>query len=511
MPSDRLPPAHPALSWSASEPVTDIEGTVAAALSGRFAVREIGRATVAVSHLDTPDRRLADAGLDLLASGRPVRLALQPAAEAGSHPGPARWPATLTEFPAGPVVERLRPIVDVRALMVTARSRATSTDLVVVDEQDKTVVRLIWWQIESVEPAGPPVPPFLEIDALRGYGKEAAAVLRRLSGRAAFEVPTASWLVGVHQRIDPPPRRRRPIGPTEPARRLVARALLDGLDEIEANVSGILTDIDTEFLHEFRVQVRRTRSILKLVGDVLPDGLAAWAAPEFRWLGQVTTTTRDLDVYLLGIDALVASLTATADLTPFAEHIRRRRAVERRALLRALRSPRFAALVREWRAQLEAVVTAEPEASGLTARALAEERLRRQFDRVRKRARALDADAPAERVHTLRKLCKELRYLLELFRPLVDATAYKKVIGDFKELQTVLGEFQDGEVQAAALHRFAQEMLDDGQVSADVLLAMGELSARFTARQRGARAELAEHHDTYVGHRAARHLDRLLS
>ena len=34
-----------------------------------------------------------------------------------------------------------------------------------------------------------------------------------------------------------------------------------------ANVDGVLQDIDTEFLHDLRVSVRRTRSALKLFGE----------------------------------------------------------------------------------------------------------------------------------------------------------------------------------------------------------------------------------------------------
>ena len=50
--------------------------------------------------------------------------------------------------------------------------------------------------------------------------------------------------------------------------------------------------------------VRRTRSVLKMLGDVLPAGLAERMSAEFRWLGDITTPTRDLDVYLLSIDAM---------------------------------------------------------------------------------------------------------------------------------------------------------------------------------------------------------------
>ena len=55
-----------------------------------------------------------------------------------------------------------------------------------------------------------------------------------------------------------------------PASVAVATLLLGLLDTLEQNVDGVLRDIDTEFLHDLRVAVRRTRSAIKLLGDVLP-------------------------------------------------------------------------------------------------------------------------------------------------------------------------------------------------------------------------------------------------
>ena len=90
--------------------------------------------------------------------------------------------------------------------------------------------------------------------------------------------------------------------PDQAADFAVADALLGYLAEMDATVDGIVDDIDTEYLHDFRVAVRRTRSVLKMLGDVLPPGLAERVAPEFRWLGDITTPTRDLDVYLLELE-----------------------------------------------------------------------------------------------------------------------------------------------------------------------------------------------------------------
>ncbi len=55
-----------------------------------------------------------------------------------------------------------------------------------------------------------------------------------------------------------------------PAPVAVATLLLRLLDTLEQNVDGVIRDIDTEFLHDLRVSVRRTRSAIKLLGDVLP-------------------------------------------------------------------------------------------------------------------------------------------------------------------------------------------------------------------------------------------------
>ena len=91
-----------------------------------------------------------------------------------------------------------------------------------------------------------------------------------------------------------------------------------------------MRDIDTEFLHDLRVAVRRTRSALKLAGDALPAGLAARFSPEFKWLGDLTTPTRDLDVYLLGYQDMADGLVSAkpAELAPFHDHLVGQRGIE---------------------------------------------------------------------------------------------------------------------------------------------------------------------------------------
>ncbi len=509
-------PASTPLTWiGAAVPPgkADIEALFGGVLNGHFGLRSGGIERRSLVCLDTADWRLRRAGLDLVYVERDGLLALS-SPDSGrieQTVGRLRWPAVINGIPAGPVRDELSGPVWIRALLPIAKGRLVGLRFSVLNEDAKTVARLVWWDGSLQAPGQAALPARVDIECLRGYQKDAGEVIRLLRAGAPLGSTSGSWLDDMRGTagVVPISAQRFEMQPDQPADLVVAEALLAYLFDLEANVAGVIGDVDTEYLHDLRIAIRRTRSIVKLLGDVLPEGLAERMAPEFRWLGQVTTPARDLDVYLLSVDELAASVSRPDDLDPFAEHIRGQRALAYRNLVRALRSRRFSSLCQVWRAELESVVAA-PAWHQLTASQLADERVRRIFRKVRKRASLIDADSPAEEVHALRKTCKEMRYLVELFKPLCAPKAYKQVIRDFKDLQDILGEFQDNEVQTAAVRVFAQELIDGGAVKAGTILAMGELCGRFDASQRVARDELTAHHDAYLGTQAARHVKRLV-
>jgi CHAD domain-containing protein len=291
------------------------------------------------------------------------------------------------------------------------------------------------------------------------------------------------------------------LRPAMAGRDAVTAVLAEQLDTLEVNVDGVLRDIDTEFLHDLRVAVRRTRTALKLLGDVLPGEFTLRFASEFRWLGDLTTPVRDLDVHLLSFPLMKAGLVAAgpADLEPFQAFLGGRRSAERRKLSRGLRSARFASVVGDWRkalagAQHPAGATSGPQAAGLSA-----DRTRRAHARVIRLGSSITGASPAENLHTLRKRCKELRYVLEFFASLHDPELYRAVIGDLKRLQDCLGEFQDSEVGREEIQSLAAAMLAQQAAPAPTLLAIGELAAQLGERQRRARAEFAQRFAEFAG------------
>jgi CHAD domain-containing protein len=129
--------------------------------------------------------------------------------------------------------------------------------------------------------------------------------------------------------------------------------------------------------------------------------------------------------------------------------------------------------------------------SGPTVATLARQRVEQAYRNAVRRGKRINAVSPSEDVHALRKRCKELRYLLEVFRPLCAQAPHRGLLSELKALQDTLGDFQDGEVQREAVREFAAAMMEQGAVPPKTILAMGEMAAQLDAHQLGARAALA--------------------
>ena len=454
--------------------------------------------------LDTFDRRLERSGqrLQLVAEAGADRLELVQdgetlvAALAGAG---TRWPAMADSLPDGALKDRVARACGIRALLIIDQRRRLVRRAELRNADGKIVARL-----DVDEPADGTAAPVIAVRPLRGYRKAADRARQLVSTvlEPAADEPTAPDATGPSV-----------VDPESPARLLLATELADFLQEVRVNLPGTIGDIDTEFLHDIRVAVRRTRSLLKLGRPALPPHLRETWEPRFKWLGDLTTPVRDLDVYQLGLPEMTGWLLATsaADLGPFQAYLAGRRAVERRTLLRALRGARLRRLLDDWPIELSALADSARSADGAawSAGALAQANVSRAHRRVVRGGTAISDSSPPEALHLLRKRCKELRYALEMFAPVLEGAQIAKAIKDLKMLQDVLGRFQDSEVQRTTLRGFAHEMAAD-RAPAEALLAMGELMGHLHAEQRRARAEFATVFASYIRPRGSRRMASLI-
>jgi len=263
------------------------------------------------------------------------------------------------------------------------------------------------------------------------------------------------------------------------------------LETMKDNENGVIKDIDSEFLHSFRVAVRRTRSLLGQIRNILPKRRISRFKRDFAWLGEVTGPARDMDVYLLSFNEYKKKLPADAreDITPLYEFLQRHRHKEHDRLIKVLHSVRYQKLKQNWGNFLKAPA---PKYSTLKNASLpivnvASERIWRAYRRAYKQGNIIVVDSPATLLHELRKTCKKLRYLNEFFQDLYPENKMRKLIENLKDLQDNLGEFQDLQIQQDSLRQFISDMENETGVVMETRKAIEILVTRLAKRNKKVR------------------------
>ncbi|MGH9166011.1 MAG: CHAD domain-containing protein [Acidimicrobiales bacterium] len=221
--------------------------------------------------LDTFDGRLHDAGLRLELSEADDDRELVLVA-AGSPPaqvvvtGPPRF---ADDLPAGPMRSRLRPVLDVRALLPAMVVTGTRRSAAARGPSATPRVDVAVHEGLAVEGRGPTEPGWVaEVGELTGYAKEAERARRLLSSFGLRRHDTdLLGLMATAAAVDLRGFAGSPTVPLdrgEPSLGAFRRVLSNLADAVDANWPGTVEDLDPEFLHDLRVAVRRTRSVLDL-------------------------------------------------------------------------------------------------------------------------------------------------------------------------------------------------------------------------------------------------------
>jgi CHAD domain-containing protein len=483
-------------------------------LAGRLPLRAGKERESDRAYYDTFDGLLYEAGL--VAIWDDGQLALverdgeQIVARAATDKPRARLFAR--DLPAGRLRDALRQLIEVRALLPLAEIHLRERPLDVLDDERKTVVRI---RLEQPAVGRRKLEARAQVRSVRGYEQAERRVSETLETDLGF--PRAVQLL-VDQALmtsgakpgGTPAKVRVPLDPGERADRAAAAVMLALLTVIEANLAGAIADIDTEFLHDLRVSVRRSRAVQRELRRALGGPELEYFRQELRWTQQVTGDARDIDVYVLEFESMrqLVPEHLRADLDPVVALLERKRVNAHRRMVRALRSDRTTSLLREWRAfldRVEELPTEDRPDAATSISVLSGSRIRRVYRRMVKMGSAIDEGSASTEYHELRKKGKELRYLLELFAvPLYPEDVVKPMIKTLKALQDVLGRHQDREIQGGTL-RSLRDDVSRGPEGPAALMAMGTLVERLGDDQQAARAAFAAKFDAFAS-RAQRKL-----
>jgi CHAD domain-containing protein len=210
---------------------------------------------------------------------------------------------------------------------------------------------------------------------------------------------------------------------------------------------------DPEHLHDLRVALRRTRTIVAAGRRVLPRAVRDDLTSELAWFARATGRPRDLDVHVEALLGIRERLDAPSAIDPVIDRIQAERA-DAHAKLVTLQGEERAGTLRAalggWCAVPDGWVRGGRDADRPVGE-VAAIRIGNAHLRVREgltRARQAGED---EALHRLRRDVKRLRYLLEAFGGLGGRGHQRSVLWHLRALQDVLGEHQDTVVQRCQL------------------------------------------------------------
>ncbi len=219
---------------------------------------------------------------------------------------------------------------------------------------------------------------------------------------------------------------------------------------MERNYNGVIDDIDSEFLHDFRVAMRRARSLLSQFKKSIPEIENKWIQSELRWLGALTGPVRDIDVYLLEqaryLDMVPDEL--GQGIIFFFEELAKTRKRVLKDMVEGLKSQRYNDFMVYWNLFINEKEKGTIWPAGeVLCKKKAAKTIRKRLQRIVTDGQAIDENSPDEMLHKLRIQGKKLRYLLEFFAAFYNADEIAFFLKQLKKLQNNLGAFNDISVQ----------------------------------------------------------------
>ena len=471
-------------------------------LAERYPVRTERSESETLSIYDTFDWRLYHRSLVLYTAGTRLFLRRLFETETLHHVEITAPPVFLRDIPDDDLKKELAPILSVRALRKLAELHSRSTPYRIANREGKTVARILHEEIRILpDTDAPALSETLWWKPARGHPGGSREVRMRLeeAGFTAHEKEDVFFAAMKESGIEPGGYSTKPDIPLDPgmrsdeATKMVLRFLLQVMRVNEENLEA---DLDTEFLHDYRVALRRTRSALSQMKQVFPRESIRRFRKDLSSVAKISNPLRDLDVYLLNESAYREMLPASLrdDIDPLFDCLRKKRSRVFREVIRRGKSKPYRKLFQEWDEFLQKPGTDVPTApdAALPIRDVAQRRIRKKYERVlREGNRALE-DPKDERLHLLRIECKELRYLLEFFSRLFPRRKIRVLVGQLKNLQDLLGSCNDLRVQEHCLLDVARELRKTGRQSKKTPLAIGSLVGTLNREKQTLQGAFAE-------------------
>lgn len=412
-------------------------------------------------------------------------------------------------LPDGQLKDQLSKLLKMRALIPQVYLLVKRHHLAGLNKDQKTVSRIMLDEYQVYDPDTDSYKRLenrLQVIPVRGYPDPHRQALKFVQREWSLDKADEEILVTAlnalgRQPADYSNKSHISLSPDMPTDLATKALLREMLDVMEANEWGICEDIDSEFLHDYRVAIRKTRSAFKHIKGIFPEQELEKHQSNFNWLGAITSPARDMDVYLLKFDDYRSMLPTELQehIDPLYKLLEKKKRQAYRTLIRTLGTQRYQDFITAYRAFLDASLPEDTNLinAGRPVKAVADERIWKVYKRLMKEGVAINDNSPAEDLHELRITCKKLRYLIEFFQSLYKPKLIKQLVSDMKKLQDNLGVFNDLHVQADKLKELSAELEKQKSFSSETGDAMAILVEHFEKLQLKERAKFAKRFEKF--------------
>ena len=405
-------------------------------------------------------------------------------------------PLLLNNFPEGNLKKELSKLIDIRALIPVANLKEQNLTYRVLNKDEKTVARMVQNSIIISNKSKDNL-NYLTLHALRGYDTDfnrIDTILKKGGLQATTRSPYLDALIASGKNPGSYSSKfRLKLDPQIKSTEALRQILYHLINTIKVNETGVKEDIDIEFLHDFRVAIRRARSALSQIKFVFPENITAKLKNDFSKIGKMTNRLRDLDVYLQMKDEYVNMLPTKlrSGIEPVFLKLEKERAKEQKKIKTALNSKIYKSSMEDAIKCLETDFEGDERVknSEVLILPLAKKFIWKKYNKIVNAGLLIDDDTPDQKLHELRIECKKLRYLLEFFSSLFQEKKIAIIITQLKKLQDNLGDFNDYSMQHESLGEMLSNLNPKDPEFANITMSVGGLIAILSSKQIAARKE----------------------
>jgi CHAD domain-containing protein len=400
-------------------------------------------------------------------------------------------PITGNELKKASEFNSLRELLKIRAILPQLKIQDRIGRIDILNEDKKIIAHITLHQsrIDNCQYKIREHKIWLKCESIRGYEQPTRKLIKKIKPHLLCQIRDMKhWLElisspAVRMAQDYSNRLRIQLNPEDKASVALISIFTECQGVIDANLPGILKDDDSEFLHDFRVAIRRIRSGLSFGKGILEESDIAKFKNDFKYLGNITNRLRDIDVYLLDQEKMESLIPQNSrkHIRPFFQDLAHKRITELSNLRAELKEDQFSQILVDWKQYLSNNRTTDnppmyrKSAKSADILSVAKKQIQKALKILITNGSLITKDCPDAKLHALRIDCKKLRYLLEFYSSLFPPKETEIFISNLKNLQDCLGSFNDRSVQQITLTHYLESLKNPSPNSIKLATALGIL------------------------------------